>query len=242
MNLAEQLQHQYYTENANRYDDLYLGAVEHAVALRYMVGLCRQLQVKSILDIGSGTGRAVRFFLESGFDAYGVEPVEALTEQAITKHGIPPERLRSGKGESLPFGDASFDVVCETGVLHHVSDPAAVVREMTRIARQAIFLSDENRFGSGGLLGKLFHIMLYKVGLWRPYYWLRTGGRGYTDSLEDGIRYSYSVYESLPQLVDWADRLWIVPTKGRKSASWLGPLLSASHALVCAVREPAGTC
>jgi ubiquinone/menaquinone biosynthesis C-methylase UbiE len=237
MSTAEQLQHRYYTETAQRYDDLYGVADEHAVALRYMLGLSRQLGAATVLDVGSGTGRALRFFLDNGMDVRGAEPVAALTEQAIGKHGIPADRIVSGRGEKLPFPDGSFDVVCETGVLHHVADPAAVVREMMRVARTAVFLSDENRYGKGNILSNLFHIALYKVGLAGLYNFVRTLGKGYTVCPEDGIRYSYSVYQSLPLFSGWADRVFLIPTKGRKSRTWFQPLLTASHVLLCAIRD-----
>jgi SAM-dependent methyltransferase len=237
MTVAEQLQHKYYSDTSQRYDDLYGGATEHAVALSYMLGFARQLGAVTVLDVGSGTGRAVRFFLDNGLDAHGVEPVAALIEQAVGKHNIPAERLRCGRGESLPFPDASFDMVCETGVLHHVSDPHPVVREMMRVARKAVFLSDENRYGQGNLLCNLVHVALYKIGLAPLYNRVRTGGKGYRVDAEDGIRYSYSVYESLPLVTGWADRVILIQTKGRKARTWLQPLFTSTHALLGAIRE-----
>ncbi len=40
-----------------------------------------------------------------------------------------------GDGETLPFDDASFDVVYSWGVIHHSLDPPAVAREIHRVLR-----------------------------------------------------------------------------------------------------------
>jgi ubiquinone/menaquinone biosynthesis C-methylase UbiE len=239
MKTGEQLQQDYYTATAVRYDDMHGNAREHNVALGYMLAIANLLKAKSILDVGSGTGRAVKVFLREGFMVRGVEPVPALAQQAVEKHGIPPGMIVKGRGEALPFPDASFDVVCETGMLHHVPQPNDVVREMIRVARLAVFLSDENRFGLGNTLSGAVHFLLHKCRLGPLYRYVRTFGKGYTVCPEDGIRYSYSVYESFSLLAGWADRVFMIPTKSSKAKpkSWFHPLFTASHVLCCAVRE-----
>jgi len=47
---------------------------------------------------------------------------------------------------ALPFGDAQFDVVLESNFLHHVFDPAAVLREMVRVSKRYVVLIEPNRF------------------------------------------------------------------------------------------------
>jgi demethylmenaquinone methyltransferase / 2-methoxy-6-polyprenyl-1,4-benzoquinol methylase len=43
--------------------------------------------------------------------------------------------LLEGEAESLPFPDASFDVVTFTYLLRYVEDPAATMRELARVLR-----------------------------------------------------------------------------------------------------------
>ena len=71
----------------------------------------------------------------------GIEPVSALIEQAVTKNGIPEGVIIDGVGEALPFGDASFDLVCSFGILHHVPNPDAVIHEMLRVAKTAVVVT-----------------------------------------------------------------------------------------------------
>jgi ubiquinone/menaquinone biosynthesis C-methylase UbiE len=195
------------------------------------------LGLDSLLDVGAGTGRAVLFFRDKGKDIRGVEPVQALIKQAMAK-GVPESAILCGDGRSLPFEDRSFDAVLECGVLHHVAEPRDVVKEMLRVAKKAVFLSDNNRFGQGGMAARLTKLSLYKMGMWKAARFVQTRGRYYTISEGDGLAYSYSIYDSYGQLADWADSVWCLPTMSDKTCrSWFHPLLTSSHGLLCAIRD-----
>jgi ubiquinone/menaquinone biosynthesis C-methylase UbiE len=210
---------------------------EHYSALRFIDSLSGMLGLNRFLDVGAGTGRGISFLLERGRECYGVEPVAALIQQGEAR-GIPKGRILQGSGYSLPFHDNSFDAVFECGMLHHVAEPARVVAEMTRVARKAVFLSDSNRFGQGSALARTAKILLYKTGLWRASRFIQTGGKMYTITEGDGLAYSYSVFDSYYQLSEWATRIWAIPTVETKTArSWLHPLATTPHVLLCAVRE-----
>lgn len=212
---------------------------EHYVAARCISGLLREFDLESVLDVGAGTGRGVAYFRSRhpDLEVRGVEPVVSLIEEALRKHDLPDDLIVEADGQALPFGDGSFDAVCEFGVLHHVSNPDAVVEEMLRVARRAVFLSDNNRFGHGRPLARLAKLGLYKARLWPLANYIKTGGRGYRISEGDGLSYSYSVYDSLPQLAAWADQVVMIPVAGESSPRWSGPLLSTPSVLACALRS-----
>lgn len=240
MSEPERLQARYYAETAADYDDSHVhGGDEHYRALLFISALIRELQIESILDVGAGTGRGVGYFLERHDELLvrGVEPVKALVDQAVHRRGLPADVFVEGRGESLPFADRSFDAVCEFAVLHHVREPARVVSELLRVARRAVFLSDDNRFGHGPAPVRLLKLATHRVGLWPLANYVKTRGRGYTVSDGDGVAYSYSVYDSLPQLDAWADRIVLVPTAGSGFGRVTGPLLTAPRMLVCALRD-----
>lgn len=50
-------------------------------------------------------------------------------------------------GRALPFRNGSFDLVCSNSLLHHLEDPAAVLKEMSRVLRPggAFLLRDLRR-------------------------------------------------------------------------------------------------
>ena len=59
-----EMQRRYYAETANLYDTMHLNEQdEHFFALSFMVAALDYLKVRSILDIGSGTGRAIRYVI-----------------------------------------------------------------------------------------------------------------------------------------------------------------------------------
>jgi SAM-dependent methyltransferase len=225
---AERLQHDFYSATAEQYHREFVHAGdEHTTALRLISALI------------AGTGRGVRHFLDRhpGVEVRGVEPVRAMIDVAESANAIPAGRIVEASGDRLPFDDASFDVVCESGMLHHVPDPNLIVQEMMRVARYAVFLSDENRFGRGGATAGAIKYALYRLGLWPLVWRMRTRGRGYILTAGDGgVAYSYSVYESLAPLGAWADRVFLVPTVPARTG-WFHPLFGASHLLVCALRD-----
>ena len=234
---AAERQRRYYAETVEAYDDLHVDhGDEHFVALSYISLVAHGVGARTILDVGSGTGRSVEYLAGEGFDVVGVEPVTELIEHAVVRKGLDRPAFVRGSGLRLPFADQSFDVVCETGMLHHVQEPDAVVAEMARVARRAVFLSDNNRFAFGRRALGVAKLALWRTGLWGLSYRLRTRGRGYRVSGDDGVWVSYSVYDSLPVLAEWADRVFFVPTDRVVAPSWSHPLLSSYHVLLCAVR------
>jgi ubiquinone/menaquinone biosynthesis C-methylase UbiE len=240
---AETLQARYYEQSAAAYDGLHNAHEdhEHNLALEYMEMMSNAFGYQTFLDVGAGTGRGIRFLLNRGKIARGIEPIAAMIEQAES-NGVPKGVLLQGSGYELPFEDGAFDVVFECGVLHHVAQPARMVDEMIRVAKRAVFLSDSNRFGQGGRAARLVKTALYQCGLWRAARFVQTKGKMYIISEEDGIQYSYSVFDSYQQLAARTQQIWLLPTAGDESnrRSWLHPLLTSTHVLLCAFKETPG--
>jgi ubiquinone/menaquinone biosynthesis C-methylase UbiE len=134
-------QEAYYQRTAASYDAMHVSAGdEHFVAAKYMSYLLDDLGITSLLDVGTGTGRAIKFLLlrHPNLLLAGIEPVQALIDEAV-KGGVPAGVITSGRGEALPFDDGAFDAVCEFGALHHVSKPNEVIGEMLGVARNSVF-------------------------------------------------------------------------------------------------------
>jgi SAM-dependent methyltransferase len=230
------------SRTAAAYDEKHGRESYHDVALRYISGLLNTVNAESLLDIGSGTGRAVRYFSthHPGLRVRGIEPVAELIQEG-TRQGVPSDAVIVGSGDALPFADGSFDVVTEFGMLHHVAEPQKVVAEMVRVARRAIFISDGNRFGQGGVAARLAKLALVETGLWPIVDRIRTGGRGYMESEDDGVFWSYSVFDSAEPLRQWSTRLFTVPLTrepaGRRLWRWTGTLLTSPVVLLCAIRD-----
>ncbi len=197
-----EIQRRYYAETATQYDDLHVHEWdEHFLSMYVMLGVIDFFGVRSILDVGSGTGRAIVQIKKSRPDIIvkGIEPVKELREIAY-RRGVSPDELSDGNALALQFGDAAFDLVCEFGVLHHIRNPEVAVKEMLRVARKAIFISDSNNFGQGSFLVRSIKQLINLVRLWKLADLIKTRGRGYMISEGDGLAYSYSVFNNYKQI------------------------------------------
>ena len=241
MDPAVEIQREYYTETASRYDAMHNHeGVDDAEIRRLILAVLSSLEIRSLLDVGSATGRGLKEFASAlpGALVCGVEPVSALLHQGMAAGNTEAVSLLQGSGEALPFGDGSFDVVSEFSILHHVRRPAAVVGEMLRVARKAVVIVDSNRFGQGSWPARLFKLTLYKIGLWHAFNFMRTRGKRYQISEGDGLFYSYSVYDSYDLVARWADRMLLMASGPTCSRSWFHPLLTAEALILIAIREP----
>jgi ubiquinone/menaquinone biosynthesis C-methylase UbiE len=195
---ASELQRAYYAKTASEYDGAHVcGIDEHFFALSWLSSLIRLYKFSSLLDVGAGTGRCLSFLKNENLPLTlaGIEPVAELRAVGRQK-GL--TELIEGDALNLPFGDASFDVVCHFGVLHHIKDHKRAVSEMCRVARHSVFISDSNNFGQGGFIARTVKQAVHAAGLWNVFNFIRTKGKGYHYSDGDGVFYSYSLFNDLP--------------------------------------------
>jgi SAM-dependent methyltransferase len=234
MNEVE-LQAAYYARTADAYDGTHVHEQdEHNFALYWLSSLIEHFTVKSVLDIGSGTGR-VPLFLSRHHPlvrVVGVEPVAELRRKGYEK-GLLKEQLITGDATNLPFTANSYDMVCEFGALHHIRDHRRAASEMARVAKMGIFLSDGNNFGQGSYLSRAIKQGLRVSRLWPLANLVKTRGRGYHFSEGDGVHYSYSVFDSSSIVKQKFPRVHQLNTGAA------GPNLyrTASHVAVFAYRQ-----
>jgi ubiquinone/menaquinone biosynthesis C-methylase UbiE len=92
---------------------------------------------REVLEIGVGLGSDHVRFARGGARLTGVDITESgveLTRTRLALEGL-QSRLQVADAESLPFADASFDVVYSWGVLHHTPDCDRAIREALRVLR-----------------------------------------------------------------------------------------------------------
>ncbi len=230
-----EIQRRYYAKTAEAYDAMHVSeGDEHTFALCLLLGAVDFLGVKSILDIGSGTGRAIAQIrrVRPDLEVKGIEPVAALREVAY-RNGVRREDLVEGDALALRFGDGAFDLVCEFGALHHIQQPARAVGEMLRVGKRAIFISDSNNFGQGGPLGRGLKQVLHRLGLWPIVDFIKTRGRGYTISEGDGLAYSYSVFNDYAQIRAQSKSVHLLNT----TAAGINPYRTATHVALLAIKK-----
>ncbi len=111
-----------------------------------MLRLLGDLNGKQALDVGCGEGRFSRAMKQHGASVTGIEPTEALLRRASELDGESEYIL--GKGEDLPFPDASFDVAVFYLVLLDIPDYRQAVREAARVLKSGgrIVVADMQSF------------------------------------------------------------------------------------------------
>jgi ubiquinone/menaquinone biosynthesis C-methylase UbiE len=221
------IQRDYYRDTATDYDRRHVSADdEHAFALAFMISAIKFFGIRSVLDVGSGTGRALLVLRSADptLTIVGIEPSSELRARGHAK-GLTAQQLMEGDGQALAFADGTFDLVCAFGVLHHVPHPRKVVGEMLRVARRAVFISDANNFGQGQPMVRLAKQAIHALRLWPLANFIKTRGKGYAISDGDGLFYSYSVFDDYPQITAQCAHVHLLNT------SESGPNIyrSASH-------------
>ena len=229
------LQREYYHRTAAQYDEMHVRLDhEHAFALAFLVSMIDFFAVKSILDVGSGTGRALLTLKRSHptLRVVGIEPSSEMRAQGYRK-GLTTNDLIDGDAQALLFEDNSFDLVCEFGALHHIPNPRKAVCEMLRVARKGIFVSDNNDFGWGNPASRWAKQMINALGLWPVAEFIKTRGKGYRVSDDDGVSYTYSVFNDYDAIVAHCKRIHFLNTMTS------GPNLyrSASHVALLGLKR-----
>jgi ubiquinone/menaquinone biosynthesis C-methylase UbiE len=93
-----------------------------------------------ILDVGCGNGIFTTRLTRQGGTVYGLDYSSHLL--ATNPH----KRLIHGDATVLPFADASFDVVFEANLLHHVPSRLQAMSEMARVSRRYVVILEPNRY------------------------------------------------------------------------------------------------
>jgi ubiquinone/menaquinone biosynthesis C-methylase UbiE len=209
---------------------------EHGFALQFMISVLEHLGVRSILDVGCGTGRALIRIGEKmpNVSTVGVEPSAELRSMGHAK-GLLDTQLINGDGMNLAFTSGSFDLVCAFGALHHIPDPSRAVSEMLRVARKAIFISDANNFGQGGRVSRLIKQSINAVGLWPLANLIKTKGKGYSISEGDGLAYSYSVFNDYKQIAQRCQSVHLLNTMNGAANLYR----TASHVALLGIKRQA---
>jgi SAM-dependent methyltransferase len=120
-----------------------------ADSVRLTLELIDTVADPTVLDVGTGSGDYVRRLVRARpvrVVASDVRP-EILTIAERHLRGLADVSLREADARSLPFEDASFDVVHASLVMHHLEPPDAVtaLREMRRVARRGVVVNDLRR-------------------------------------------------------------------------------------------------
>jgi SAM-dependent methyltransferase len=92
---------------------------------------------KRVLDVGCGNGYVLAQYARHGAEAHGIDLTEtavSLSRKRFQLAGLTGTFQRTD-GDTIPYPDATFDIVCSMGVLHHIENPRPMLDEIHRVLR-----------------------------------------------------------------------------------------------------------
>jgi SAM-dependent methyltransferase len=84
-----------------------------------------------LLDVGCGSGLALRLAADRGAVVTGLDAAPGLLDYA--RRRVPDATLVQGELQTLPFPDDSFDAVTGFNSFQYAADPIAALREAVRV-------------------------------------------------------------------------------------------------------------
>ena len=90
-------------------------------------------KIKSVLDVGTGTGVFAEEFVKRGVAVFGMDVNPEMLPAA--RSYVPGGNFSVGTAEMLPCANASFDLVFMGLLLHESDEQVQVLRDARRVAR-----------------------------------------------------------------------------------------------------------
>ncbi len=131
---------EYFSENASSWDTIRSLQMPEELVEARMHEIIGEEQVDNLLDLGTGTGRMLELFAPIAERAIGLDASKdmlAIARANLQKDDFSHVQVRQGNVYQLPMGRDTFDLVILHQVLHFLDDPAAVLREVTKVLRPA---------------------------------------------------------------------------------------------------------
>jgi 2-polyprenyl-3-methyl-5-hydroxy-6-metoxy-1,4-benzoquinol methylase len=133
-------------ETARTFDDRRfggpIGELLAETQARVLMGFIGPLAGRSVLDVGTGTGRAALLLARAGAEVTGVDASGEML--AVARQRAAADRLAvrflEGDAHRLEFADRSFDVVVSLRVVMHTPQWRVAIAELCRVADGMVVL------------------------------------------------------------------------------------------------------
>jgi ubiquinone/menaquinone biosynthesis C-methylase UbiE len=148
------------------YEAYYQSKYKRADALekRLLRRLLEQFEdIKTLLEVGCGTGHFTRWMESLGLECYGLDMSSLMLKEA--RQLWIDGRLLQGESSHLPFRSKSFDVITYVASLEYMPNIAAVLAEAIRVTKKGIIIGLMNKW-SLPTLRRMFQVRMGR----NPYY------------------------------------------------------------------------
>lgn len=126
----------YFSCNASQWEKLRSLHVREEDVENTMKDILGDGRIKTLVDLGTGTGRALELFGPLADQAVGIDSSRemiAIARANLEKGALRNAQVRQGDLYALPFANGSTDLVIIHQVLHYLDDPARALVEARRI-------------------------------------------------------------------------------------------------------------
>jgi SAM-dependent methyltransferase len=142
---------------------------------------------QTALDVATGGGNVARILRDAGLEVVTIDSAPGMQPTVVSR------------AEEIPFADSTFDVVACRVAAHHFQDPGSSLKEMARVSRALVLVSDNLFMGEAGeeadRLRDPTHVRNYSEDEWRAMF--------------DGAGLELESYELEDKRIDfraWLDR------------------------------------
>ena len=110
-----------------------------------IVNLLKEKGARTVLDLGSGTGRHLVVLAKSGFSVFGLDNSRTgirIAKNWLKSEGVTADLHRQEMTEEFPYADNFFDAVLSIQVIHH-AEAAAIkrtIKEVERVLKKGGFI------------------------------------------------------------------------------------------------------
>ena len=128
----------YFQENAANWDKIRSLYVPERQVEDYLLEITNNLEIETLLDVGTGTGRMLKLFSPHTKQGIGIDlshEMLGVARSHLENNAITNMQIRHGDMYDLALMDSSMDLVLFHQVLHFADDPLAAIRETARILR-----------------------------------------------------------------------------------------------------------
>lgn len=124
---------------------------EQKKVIKYILDFIKLSKNSRILDIGCGSGRTLKWFREFGLkNSIGIDSSKNSLELCEKRGFRINKDIFFMDGGKTNFRSESFDLIFADGLLEHFKDFSPLVKEMCRISKKYVLITQPNHFSLHG--------------------------------------------------------------------------------------------